>query len=89
MWIIDVDHVAENDAEPGTNCNAVGIVGPREATGKENPTHPFRMGDDDGELYYEGRATKGGSFDPLDDFGGPNAGCTWIQWEVEGEWEYL
>jgi hypothetical protein len=39
----------------------------------------FRIYDDDGEFYYEG--ILGGDytgFEPLDDFGGPYAGCTVI-----------
>ena len=53
----------------------------------------FRMLDDDGELYYVGRIilddnTSG--FEPLDDFGMPNAGCTSIEYrEKNGAWVML
>lgn len=30
-WIIDKDHTANEGDEPGTNMNAVGIMGPRDA----------------------------------------------------------
>ena len=49
---------------------------------------PFRMYDDDDELYYEGNLY--GEFDcfePLDDFGMPNAGATSIKVkEKNGRW---
>ena len=49
----------------------------------------FRMLDDDKNVYYEGMATSE-SFDPLDDFGMPNDGCTEIQYRnANGEWETL
>lgn len=83
MWTITKDLIAEADAKPGTNRNAVGIVGPRNAklTADEIKNHPdavqFRMYDDDNELYYEGYLI-GDEFAPLDAFGTPNAGCTRI-----------
>lgn len=44
----------------------------------------FRLSDDDGEVYYEGRYLEVGDDDgdelsPLHDFGLPNAGCTTIE----------
>lgn len=56
---------------------------------KELPTHRFRMLDDDEEVYYEGYTSISSSFDPLDDFGMPNAGCTDIQYRENGEWKSL
>jgi hypothetical protein len=51
---------------------------------------PFRILDDDGEVYYEGLATPETDFEPLDDFGMPDAGCTEIQYKNDkGEWETL
>jgi hypothetical protein len=41
---------------------------------------PFRMLDADGNLIYEGLSDNNSSFDPLDDFGQPNWGCTTIQY---------
>lgn len=54
----------------------------------------FRLCDDDGELYYEGRSTDNkteAALDPLDSYGMPNAGCTMIRYlnEETGEWEAL
>ena len=51
--------------------------------------HKFRMYDDDGELYYEGFSNDSSSFQPLDDFGMPNAGCTEIKYLEKGKWETL
>jgi hypothetical protein len=49
------------------------------------------MYDDDGKLYYAG--TIWGDYDgfePLDDFGMPNAGCTSIEYKNDaGTWEVL
>lgn len=89
-WIIDVDHIAEPGARPRTNMNAVGVRGPwnYEGDGSEL-TVRFRMFDDDKHLYYEGRSKEIG-FEPLDDFGMPNAGCTYIEYlNNEGQWEII
>ena len=65
----------------------------------------FKMFDGDSELYYEGlylederenanhhvllqRTTD--EFQPLEDFGAPNAGCAYIEYQnPEGKWEML
>lgn len=89
-WIIIKDRIDE-----GTHD---GTMGPREGKySKEDVLEkgtPFRMFDDDGELYYEGKclSDEPGSedwFGPLDDFGIPNAGCTGIQYFENGKWEWL
>lgn len=52
----------------------------------------FRMYDDDGELYYDGRIVGDyDGFEPLDDFGMPNVGCTNIRYlnANTGAWETL
>ena len=54
----------------------------------------FRMKDDDGEIYYEGMIfetdkTETTGFEPLDDFGEPNAGCTSIEYLENGKWVSL
>lgn len=86
VWMITKDHLAQPD-EP----NAVGTIGPHHnlpLTQKEIRNHPkrvyFKMYDDDGNLYYEGyivhsKGYQSCDFQPLDDFGAPNAGCTEIR----------
>lgn len=80
-WKITADHLADPGEEPGTNGNAVGIIGPYNANESliQGEGQRFRMYSDDRELSYEGELF--GDFDglePLDDFGMPNAGCTMI-----------
>lgn len=88
-WKITKDHIADPGAKPGTNSNAVGVMGPRsyKGDGKEL-TKKFRMLDDDGEVYYEGVCDTDddeNALGPLDDFGTPNAGATTIQYWVGGK----
>jgi hypothetical protein len=54
------------------------------------------MYDDDGLLVYEGRCNcldnpdeDVDGFEPLDDFGEPNFGCTRIDYLIDGEWKTL
>jgi hypothetical protein len=104
QWTITVDHTAEEGAKPGTNANAVGMIGPRTATmtAAEILAHAdsrrFRMTDDDGEAFYEGvcylpEGLTEDAFAPKDDFGEPNAGATEIYyWNADwndGQWEQL
>lgn len=51
----------------------------------------FRLYDDDGNKYYEGVyvGEDEDMFAPLDDFGGPNAGCTEIRYLENGEWSAI
>ncbi len=74
--------------------DAVGMWNGKEETleeCKESCLFKFRMSDDDDEVYYVGYASDDSSFDPLDDFGMPNAGCTTIEYyNIEnGSWEVL
>lgn len=81
MWIITEDH---------TDGKSVGVKS-RDYDGRFLP-FPFRLLDDDGELYYEGRSDDNDSeraFAPLDDFGMPDSGCTDIQYIRNGKWESL
>ncbi len=92
-WIIDIDHMPDEDAAEGTYCNAKGVWGPRGAditflkALKTDPAagEQFQMFTDDHDLLYTGRLigvdTTG--FEPLDDFGTPNAGCTEIWYDGE------
>lgn len=94
-WLITADHIS--DIEEGY-ASAAGTIGPRgcsldAAAIQGLPHETFRMFDDDGELYYEGllvgdRTSEDG-FAPLEDFGTPNAGCTRIDYRVNGRWEPL
>jgi hypothetical protein len=88
-WVITRDHISEPPA-----CDA-GTQGPRDATATQlqaasKAGTPFKMYDDDGILYYEGRCwSEDGTdsedgFGPLDDFGTPNAGCTEIRYRQPG-----
>jgi len=98
-WIIDKDHIGNAEEFGG---NEAGVVGPSDIARNIQATlrkpekfgKPFRMLDDDDNLYYEGRIIGGedfeASFEPLDDFGTPNAGCTDIQYKSKnGEWETI
>lgn len=70
----------------------VGRFGPRQAAEAPPTGEPFRLYDDDGNLYYKGHiAGDYAGFEPLDDFGMPNAGCAYIQYRNPStkEWETL
>jgi hypothetical protein len=83
-WIFDIDHIGDPKAQPGTLQNAVGLLGPSDYTGDGSELkHRFRLLDDDGEVYYEGRSGDDSDFRPLEDFGRGNAGATTIQYWVE------
>lgn len=83
-WMIDKD-VLFNPAHE--DKSAVGVVGPRNASSdliaklNRGEGDKFEMRDDDGELYYKGRIVGNfEGFEPLDDYGTPNAGCTSIRY---------
>jgi hypothetical protein len=91
MWTITADHIDSG------KFSAIGTVGPSNATLdaadiKATGKH-FRLYDGDGELSYEGYCTSNdddAAFDPLDDFGTPNAGCTAIKYRSQsGKYELL
>jgi hypothetical protein len=60
-WIIDTDHMPDEDAPTGTNRNAAGVTGPSDAPEallealRSGGGIEFRIYDDDHELYYSGR----------------------------------
>lgn len=97
-WIITKDHLANNFDDLKST---VGIMGPAdlnkniEGLLKKKWGLEFKLFDDDGELYYEGRfLSEHGLKDdaimsPLDDFGGPDSGCTYIQYFIDGKWETI
>jgi len=75
-WIITKDRIGGDDkgVESGNLDPSIKVNAAR-----------FSMYDDDGECYYEGMIYgEYDGFEPLDDFGMPNAGCTGIK--VNGEW---
>ena len=97
-WIIDKDHSPDADAEIMTNANANGMIGPHDID-QATMTRliagegaKFRMTDGEGEIFYSGRLvgkdTTG--FEPLDDFGMPNAGACSIEYQdFNGKWSEL
>lgn len=86
---------------PMSECSAT-VTGPRGITPDmialaTDTGRWFRMYDDDDLIYYTGRLwinpSRSGEvdeFEPLDDFGRPNAGCTRIDYRTDsGKWETL
>jgi hypothetical protein len=76
-WKITHDHIEDG--------RAIGVEGPGglDENITSNPTH-FSLYDDDDNCYYQGMLY--GDFDglePLDDYGTPNAGCTYVK--INGE----
>lgn len=68
-----------------TRLVAAAKLGKRRGTLADPNVEFFRMYDDDGNLYYTGcylvtDDTDPDGFEPLDDFGRPNAGCTRIDY---------
>lgn len=96
-WIIDKDFSPDEKALPASNLNATGLTGPSGVCAKilqqfeKGLGSKFRMKDHDGEVHYEGRIiAEYAEFQPLDDFGTPNAGCTYIEYiDSAGEWVRL
>ena len=85
-WKITRDRIADHTRPEGTNGNAKGMEGPRDADPNlsTNPAR-FSMWDDDGVCYYEGTIYgRYSGFEPLDDFGTTNAGVVRIK--IDGEW---
>ena len=80
-FIIDIDHIGDGD------CNGK-MFGNEEYLQSGKAKHKFKLFDDDGELYYEGRCGNSSSFDPLD-WAMANDGCTDIQYFENGKWSSL
>ena len=97
MWIMTKDHLADAERDD-TGKNSGEFTGYTREDGSFIATaeclfpkkwHKFKMYDDDGILYYEGLSSEE-DFSPLDDFGMPNAGCTYIEYQQEDEsWQVL
>lgn len=90
-WIITQDNIDDGDS--------LNVIGPRNASFDaefiKNNGDKFRMLDDDGEIYYYGyfyaqpdHDAPDEGFEPLMDFGMPNAGCTEIQYKDKETGEY-
>ena len=77
-WFITKVHLESLKKEVGTSGGSI--------NGREIKTNParFSMYDDDDNCYYEGMIYGDyDGFEPLDMFGMPNAGCTYIK--INGE----
>lgn len=75
-WVITKDHGVVEDCENATSEQVKQII-------EDGFTEKFELYDDDEELYYSGYAKQTNDtdgFEPLDDFGMPNAGCTIIKY---------
>ena len=80
-WRIDKDHLYnEHQGERHFEVSDAGRYGPLYCyKGEDNPA-VFTMYDDDEILYYSGIIWgEYTGFEPLDDWGAPNAGCTSIK----------
>lgn len=88
-WIIDQDLICVGED--------IGSKGPSQASNtllgrlQSGEGIEFRILDSDDTLYYSGRILGDyEGFEPLDDFGCPNAGATDIQYKNQlGKWETL
>lgn len=86
-WIITKDCLGDDN-------NEAGAMGPADchygSTQIAKSPHRFRMSDGDDIIYYYGRIIgEFDGFEPLDDFGLPNSGCTTIEYFKNGDWETL
>lgn len=81
MWKIDRDYLDGGDIDTCSRSWDDKLA--------STATVRFRMLDGDGQVYYGGRCTPEVEFQPLHDFGTPNAGCTTIQFRVDGRWQTL
>lgn len=101
-WIIVKDHVSASCRDDHecklTAYDEVEIVGPRGCTLTKKELMngvAFRMYDDDDNIYFSGflvgDENSEDGFMPLDDYGTPDAGCTYIKYRNKktGKWETL
>jgi hypothetical protein len=91
-WIITADVL---------DGRTVSITGPRDITAEQiarlnaGEGAQFRLKDDDGEIYFEGRFVgdekSEDAFGPLDDYGLPDSGCTSIEYfnPAKEKWQAL
>jgi hypothetical protein len=97
-WVITTDHIKDETEPEGSYLNAKGLMGPSTYEGDGNADDlpiPFRLYDDDGELYYTGRMNEqamdafGSGEDPLYGFGMGNAGATELRYKEGHTWRTL
>ena len=91
-WVITKDLIGEGGQDGMHGPYGVSLT--PDDIEKHQRAEEFIMKDDDGIIYYEGVfvALKDSAtgFEPLYDFGMPNAGCTEIHYRnLEGEWSLL
>lgn len=85
MWTITNDLVDDGKQVGTSSCNF-------DEAQAALLKHRFRLLDDDGEIYYEGRSDDCDSeraFAPLDDFGQGYAGCTEIHYFDGQSWKQI
>jgi hypothetical protein len=87
-WEITLDRYADTGAPTGTNANAVGIKSGDPAIANRDGVKRsrFQMFDDDRNHIYSGfiyHRNGEEQFTPLDQFGTPNFGCTYMT--IDGE----
>ena len=85
-WIITKDYLHEESPEDFPKSN----VGVQSKTWEmwsnfhpDRPRYAFKMYDDDGKPYYAGLCSSNDddyAFGPLEDFGEPNDGCSYIEY---------
>jgi len=76
-WVITRDHTGENDAGVCNGDKSLHVMNVNSSR--------FSMCDGDNNCYYEGMLYGDyDGFEPLDDFGAGNAGCTGIK--IDGKW---
>lgn len=90
-WKITKDNISGEVGEKSdVGVGSIGI----EKIDESTLTEKFQLKDDDGFIHYEGISDDSqteGAFDPLDNFGQPNTGCTSIYYldKQSGRYEPL
>lgn len=91
MWIIDNDHIKDQFS----NREGYASLDFDEPCFMEQDRVEWRVKDDDGDIYYEGRMTKERledseerAFGPLD-FAAVDAGATTMEYYEDGKWVVL
>jgi hypothetical protein len=94
-WVITRDYFAEEDEKEGrphppmTHHNTVGLCSRNFKPVLALPVR-FRLSDDDGEVLAEGRMGADAGFEPLDQLGTDNWGCTTLEYRKgNGPWTQL